>query len=227
MLDCDPLGTSILLECATASSSDIVNWYWTQNVSEAGVSGTAILSGNTSSNYQVTTVVSKNNRQIRFTVSESTLGYYWCEISNAVNVSLRPSTITPVCPPMSCSQHKKCNRIHVHTVYHNGDECAEENSPTTFSRLPLPTSCVVLQTSVSTTNKCYTSSTSSPIPSSPIPSALHHPSKSSSPMLSITYPPSVIFTSFLASPSSWSFPAPATFVTEVSSTHNTIILSHK
>ena len=60
MLDCDPLGTSIALECATDSpgyDNDNVNitFYWTQNVSEAGVSGTAILSGDTSDNYPVET----------------------------------------------------------------------------------------------------------------------------------------------------------------------------
>ena len=92
MLDCDPLGTSVLLECVTSSSSDIVNWYWTQNVSEAGVSGTAILSESNTGNYVVASGGGTNSKQIRFTVNESTLGYYWCEISNAVNVSLRPST---------------------------------------------------------------------------------------------------------------------------------------
>ena len=133
MLDCDPLGTKIKLQCV---SSQFVTFYWTQNVSEAGVNGTAILPGDTSH----VTNNNSNFRDVCFTVSESTLGYYWCENSNAVDVSLRPSTITPVCPPMNSS--KKCDEQHnFRHLHHSRTECAEENSPTVFSRPPLPTSC--------------------------------------------------------------------------------------
>ena len=147
MLDCDPLGTNITLQCAIQPAEDTVTFYWTRNVSEAGVNGTAILPGDTSDNYQVTTYII-NNRQISFTVSESTLGYYWCEISNAVNVSLRPSTITPVCPPMSSSQ--RCDQSQILSdLHHRTLECAEENSPTVISRPTLPTSCAGSSPSVS------------------------------------------------------------------------------
>ena len=152
MLDCDPLGVDVVLRCTSSSSSDIVTWYWTQNVGEAGVSGTAILPGNTSDNYKFDTI-STNNRQIGFTVNESTLGYYWCEISNAVNVSLRPSTITPVCPPMNSSQQKKCTTEHIKfDLHHTDTECAEEDSPKVFNRPPLPTNCGALTTSVVSTS---------------------------------------------------------------------------
>ena len=147
MLDCDPMGTNISLHCGILPAKDTATFYWTENVSEAGVSGTAILLGDTSHNYQVTSF-GPSFRDISFTVSESTLGYYWCEISNAVNVSLRPSTITPVCPPMSNSQ--KCNSTHLLNDLHRFETvCAEENSPTVFSRPPLPTSCAVLTSTVS------------------------------------------------------------------------------
>ena len=65
-----------------------MTWYWTTNVCEAGVSGTAILPENMTDNYQFAGLFSPGIRTVVFTVSSSTLGYYWYEISNAVNVSL-------------------------------------------------------------------------------------------------------------------------------------------
>ena len=150
MLDCDPLGKFINLQCATEATSDNVTWYWTQNVSMAGDRGTEILHGDASDNYQVT-IFGTNNRAIGFTVNESTLGYYWCEISNAVNVSLRPSTITPVCLPMNNSQQNKCTSEQISNLHHDDTECAEKDSPTVINRPPLPTSCAGSHTLVS----CY------------------------------------------------------------------------
>ena len=148
MLDCDPLGTSITLQCGIQPVTNTATFYWTQNVCEAGVSGTAILPGDTSDNYQVGTLHFPGIISINFSVSESTLGYCWCEISNAVGVSLRPSTITPVCPLMSISQ--KCDEQHVLSdLHHFQTECAEENSPTVISRPLLPTSCAMSPPSVS------------------------------------------------------------------------------
>ena len=139
MLDCDPLGANITLWCGSPSN---ITWFWSQNVSEAGVSGIEILSCDSA--YQITQF--NQSIGITFTVNESMLGYYWCEISNAVNVSLRPSTITPVCPPMNHSQ-QKCDHFHVNN--HHTPECAEADSPTMISRPPLPTSCAVSAPSVS------------------------------------------------------------------------------
>ena len=140
-LNCNPVRRSLSLQCATLSTSDNVTWYWTQKICEAGVNGTAILPGDTSDNYQVTTYII-NNRQISFTVSESTLGYYWCEISNAVNVSLRPSTITPVLQPCTNMSLSACTNALILTSHNRNPECAEEDSPTVISRPPLPSSCV-------------------------------------------------------------------------------------
>ena len=149
MLDCDPLGTNITLQCVIQPAANTVIFYWTQNVSEAGVSGIAILPGNTSDNYQVDTPFGPNSfRELSFTVSESTLGYYWCEISNAVSVFVRPSTITPVYPSMNSSQ--KCNQSQILSDLHLRElQCAEKNSPTVISRPPLPTSSAVSPYSVS------------------------------------------------------------------------------
>ena len=104
MLDCDPLGTNIALYCVILPLASIVSFYWTQNVCDAGVSGSVILLEDTSDNYQEDPIIGTWYRTISFTVSESTFGYYWCEISNAVNESFRPSTITAVCPLMNSSQ---------------------------------------------------------------------------------------------------------------------------
>ena len=148
MLDCDPLGTNITLQCIIEPVIDTATFYWTQNVCEAGVSGTAILPGDTSDNYQVDTLGFPGIISLNFTVNESTLGYYWCEISNGMNVSLRPSTVTPVYPPMSSSQ--KCDEKHILSdLHHIGTECAEESSPTVISRPHLPTSCAGTLHSVS------------------------------------------------------------------------------
>ena len=152
MLDCNPLAVNIILQCITSSSADNVTWYWTQHVGEAGVSGTAILEGDTSKNYEVATI-GTNQKQLGFTVDNSTLGYYWCEISNAVNVSLRPSTITPVCPSMNSSHQNICTLDHIRdNLHHEPDECAEASSPTEISRHPLSTSCAMLPILVS---GCY------------------------------------------------------------------------
>ena len=157
MLDCDPLGTSITLQCSIEQSASTVTFYWTQNVSEAGISGTAILPGDTSDNYQVSTLHFPGIISLNFTVNESTLGYYWCEISNAMIVSLRSSTITPVCPPLSSSQ--QCDEQRIIRNHHFGIECAEENSPIMIPRPPLPTSCAVSFPSVSGYNFiCFTKS---------------------------------------------------------------------
>ena len=172
MLDCDSLGTNITLQCAIRPVANTVTFYWTQNVSEAGVSGTAILPGDTSDNYQVDTSLGTSIRYLSFTVSESTLGYYWCEISNAVNVSLRPSTIIPVCPPINSSQ--MCDQQHIiKDLHHLRIECAEENSPTVISRPPLPTSCA-MPTSLSTLLSTFPSPTTAVSNPPPTPFPFYH-----------------------------------------------------
>ena len=150
-LNCNPVGRILILQCATVSTSDNVTWYWTQNVCEAGVNGTAILPGDNRDSYAVTSFAT-NNRQISFRVSESsTLGYYWCEISNAMNVSLRPSTITPVLQPTNMSL-VPCTNALVLLSHNTNPECAEEDSFPNVSRRPLPMSCVLSTHSVSIDN---------------------------------------------------------------------------
>ena len=131
-LNCNPLHTTVTLQCATDSNSHEVTWYWTQNFSDAGIRGEEILPGSTG--YTVS-VFGAHLKHLTFVVMNSSLGYYWCEISNAVNASLRSSTITPVCAQQTLS---KCNESYVFGIHHIGEECAMENSPLVFNRPPLP-----------------------------------------------------------------------------------------
>ena len=62
-----------------------------------------------------------------FTTTNSTYHYYWYEISNAVNMSLRSNIITPVLQPTSLSL-SPCDNSTVISLYHNTPECAEVNS---------------------------------------------------------------------------------------------------
>ena len=115
-----------------------LNWYWTQNVSDAGVNGTLISPGDSSDAYMVTVITQAiNQRGLSFVVTNSTLGYYWCEIGNVSNVSLRPTTITPVCSAgssqlMNCTDTEIANK-HIHTAM-----CAVINSPFSPSLLLTP-----------------------------------------------------------------------------------------
>ena len=81
-LDCNPMDRNIPLKCVSDSASDTVTWYWTQNANDAGINGTAILINN-NSHRTVVNFGSTNKKQLSFTVTSTTQGYYWCEISNA------------------------------------------------------------------------------------------------------------------------------------------------
>ena len=167
-LNCDAVGRFISLQCVSGSTSDHVTWYWSQSVCDAGINGTAILPGDTSDAYEVSTFGSASNRQISFTVKQSTLGYYWCEISNAVNVSLRSSTITPVLQPTNTSL-PNCTSSHIAAIHNSNPECAAVGSPIVYTRTPLPSECVKMTTPTTqnsasnpTTSIKFTSYTKSP-----------------------------------------------------------------
>ena len=126
----------LTLKCIANSTADIVNWYWTQDINDAGINGTALLDH--SSSYDVT-MFGTNHKQLHFTVSSSTLGYYWCEISNAVNVSLRPSTITPVCLPTGSSTN--CTDIQIATQHNFDTVCVEEGQSDFAYTAPSSSTC--------------------------------------------------------------------------------------
>ena len=141
-LKCNPVGKFLTLVCdinVTGSGLHNVIWYWSQCVHDAGVNGTAILPGDT---YLIQMSNNQASNQLFFKVTGSTLGYYWCEISSAVNVSLRPSIITPVLQPTNTSL-SECT-THSVQIAHNyklGPECAAEGSPIIYLRIPLPSFC--------------------------------------------------------------------------------------
>ena len=97
-LPCDPLGVDITLQCASDPVNFSVNWFWTQNVSQAGINGTQILVDMVP--YTVTSFV-PGLQKLLFEVNESTVGYYWCEITDA-GMDVRPSGIVPVCSNNHC-----------------------------------------------------------------------------------------------------------------------------
>ena len=149
-LNCNPVGTLIILQCISGSTSDHVTWYWSQSVCDAGINGTAILPGDSSDAYAATMAKDPNNVHIKFIVTQSTLGYYWCEISNAVNVSLRTSTITPVLQPTTNTSLPLCTTEFVTNLHTHTPVCAAAVGPpvlyTSICTPPLSSSDTVSQT---------------------------------------------------------------------------------
>ena len=135
------MGALISLQCSSSSRGQPgnVTWYWSQCVHDGDVNGTAILPGDYNDAYEFG--VGKYYQSISFFVTDSTLGYYWCEISSAVNVSLRPSIITPVLQPTNTSL-PDCRYHSIHNAHNHGPECAVEGSPTNYTRVPLPSYCL-------------------------------------------------------------------------------------
>ena len=76
---------------------------------------------------------SQASTELVFQVTNSTLGYYWCEISSAVNVSLRPSIITPV---LNLTSLPECTNYSVQ-IAHNyklGLKCGAKHLPLIYTR---------------------------------------------------------------------------------------------
>ena len=144
-LNCDPIGVRIRLQCIATLGS--LTWYWTPNISNAGVSGLGIpiLPEDNSDNYTAAVgPPDTHSKEIVFTVSNATLGYYWCEINNA---SLRPTTITPICLPMDATL-PTCTIDSVFASHHSTireSECAEQNATLIIPRPVLPITCGLQQ----------------------------------------------------------------------------------
>ena len=135
-LSCDLLGVDITLECTAFPASLLVSWFWTRNVSQAGITGTQILEG--MGPHTVTGFV-PGYKKLLFLVNESTVGYYWCEITDA-GVNVRPSSIVPVCSDSSLPQCPNPYENYPHNV---NSECAVQDANFTVSHSGLPTDCAV------------------------------------------------------------------------------------
>ena len=151
----------ITLECNSFPVTLSVSWFWTQNVSQAGINGTQIIASMTP--YIVTGFIS-GYKKLLFQVSESTVGYYWCEITDA-GVDVRPSGIVPVCSNESLPQ---CPNPYETYPLNPHIECAIQASTFIVSHSGLPTDCTV------------------PPSPSPILGPTTHNSFQTSPVLSIT-----------------------------------------
>ncbi|XP_019849613.1 PREDICTED: serine/threonine-protein kinase pakG-like isoform X2 [Amphimedon queenslandica] len=98
-LTCRPTkaSTIIFLYCTVSDADATLTWFRTQHEDQAGINGTAINESNTSDPYSFQSI---NHYQpsLTFTINDDTLGYYWCEITDAKysNLSLRLSTVTHV-----------------------------------------------------------------------------------------------------------------------------------
>ena len=152
-LECNPKETFIALYCTTRATTNSVaynvTWYWSQCVNDAGTKGTAILLENNRDEYLYTYYFNYRNTEIFrtdtifFRVTESTQGYYWCEISsNTINESFRPSLIAPVLQ----STNKSLPEFSLYGLYsdlYNVPECATKGSPTNYTQISLPSFCAV------------------------------------------------------------------------------------
>ena len=155
-LKCNPMETFISLYCRTRATTNSVaynvTWYWSQCVNDAGIKGTAILLENNRDEYYTyhsySSYPSKHTEtfqyaSILFRVTESTQGYYWCEISsNTTAVTFRPSLIAPVLQSTNKSL-PECSLYGGYSYLHNVPECATKGSPTVYTQIPLPSFCAV------------------------------------------------------------------------------------
>ena len=142
------MGTFLNLQCVTSARRSVVysvTWYWSRCVHDAGIKGTAILLEDNRDAYFVYHSHSIYYHDgLVFRVTDSTLGYYWCAISNASNtdnMSFRPSLITPVLQPTNTSLPECIFDVLYHAHNRHQPECAAKDSPTIYTRVPLPSFC--------------------------------------------------------------------------------------
>ena len=146
-LKCNPLETFLNIQCVTSAKRSVVynvTWYWSQCVHDAGVRGTAILLEDNRDDFFVLhshimyydgSTTRRYSDGLVFRVTDSTLGYYWCEISsNTDNMSFRPSLITPILQPTNTSL-PECILFDVLLNAHNQHqpECAAKDSPIIYT----------------------------------------------------------------------------------------------
>ena len=157
-LPCDPLGVNISLQCAGFPNFLPVNWFWTQNVSQAGINGAQIFGS--MAPYTVIRYVPGRSR-LFFRVNEATVGYYWCQITNPAPV--RPSGIFPVCSDSSLPQCPDPFRVFQLNYM---PECAIRDSNFTIvSHSGLPTNCAVPPSPSTVLGPITHNSLHSPVPS--------------------------------------------------------------
>ena len=120
-------GEFIFLRCHSYSTERLgnVTWYWTRC---AGGKGTAIGLEDISDKYGVSHQIFNRfnaHSTLFFQITDATLGYYWCKISNNETTVFRSSTITPVLLNTDTSL-PSCTFNSIESVhnYRMGRECA-------------------------------------------------------------------------------------------------------
>ena len=127
------------LYCFTSPSGSF-NWYHTLNPVQAGISGDLIVGdGNP---YTLHSILGSNSL-LSFTVSNDTIGFYWCVIASYTPIPLRSSTITPICMNYNNSLSQCPRSFPLNDHHHDISECADAN--VSFTRASLPTNCIPYQ----------------------------------------------------------------------------------
>ena len=127
------------LFCSTSPSGSF-NWYHTLDPAQAGISGDLII--NDGNPYTLDSIFGSNSL-LTFTVSNNTIGFYWCVITSYTPIPLRPSTITPICMNYNNSLSECPQSFSLNDQHRTISECADENI--LFTRAHLPTNCIPYQ----------------------------------------------------------------------------------
>ena len=150
-LNCNPMGNFIGLLCTIQQANGFANnvtWYWSRCDQDAGVNGTAILPEDRTDAYGIqqshaSFSINITSSALAFQVTNTTLGYYWCEVNSS---SSRPSIIAHVLQPTNTSL-PVCTGLpfNMNQNLRPDPECADEDSPTVYPRVPLPSFCPSVQ----------------------------------------------------------------------------------
>ena len=144
-LNCNPTGLTVALYCRTSPSGSF-HWYHTLDSTQAGKTGNSIV--NDGKPYTIDSNFHGPNSGLSFKVSNSTVGFYWCVITTSNSVSLRPSTVTPICSFYNNSLPSCPLSFSLDNQHHYDVECADANI--TYHRELFPTDCILQPSSSST-----------------------------------------------------------------------------
>ena len=140
---CNPYGVRIQLPCTLnpdAAETYGIDWYHTTDpASAASYTGTML---DISGEYSGFDGFHSNTLQLSFTVSNKTVGFYWCKVRAS---DARPSTIASICDAdFYDNTSDVCELDDLRYTYsHRGAECGVEGSPVVFPRPSLPDNCIV------------------------------------------------------------------------------------
>ena len=140
--DCNPTGQRILLRCVVTPLNTSVSWYHTSDPIKAGLQGDELMDDVDGYSVMDNSFGAGRREDLGFTISNLTIGFYWCGITGG---DYRSSTITPISTQFN-STLPMCDIFTVNQqisdVHHYETECAEVDSPTQFPRPPFPENCI-------------------------------------------------------------------------------------